>query len=223
MNQAIIYKEWIKTHLYISLTAVVWLGFTAYAILSIERMLTYSGAVYVWLSVLEQNNVLIEAMKYLPPLIALGLGLVQFIPEMQQNRLKLTLHLPMNQTEMILKMLVYGGVVLAVFYAVQIVTLWIYLDSVIASELVAVIFSTASLWYIAGWMIYLLSAWIAIEPTWQRRVFNALIAAGLMRVMYFNAYPCSYSTMMVWIIVWCILLLLFPVYSADRFRRGCQD
>lgn len=223
MNKAILYKEWIKVRLYTIVAFLVWAGFTAYAILNIQRMITFHGAAAVWLTLLEQNGTMVEVLKYLPPLLALGLSLVQFLPEMQEKRLKLTLHLPMNQSEMLLKMLFCGSVMLVLFFLLQVVALEIYLHQVLARELVCSIMKSASVWYLAGVMLYFLASWVILEPTWKRRLFNLLVTAGILRLLYFWGLPGGYSSMWCYFAVWTVLFMGLPVYSMDRFRRGCQD
>lgn len=223
MRKAIIYKEWIKVRLFTPLAVSVLAGFTAYALLRIGRMYAFNGAGSVWLAVLDRNAVLIDNLKYLPALLGLLLGLVQFVPEMQQNRLKLTLHLPFPQSRMLLWMLGCGLALLAVLFIAQAAAIWICLRWLLAPELVARILMTALPWYAAGVLLYLFTAWTAVEPTWRRRLFDALVAAGVMRLLFMSDYPRTYDTLLPWIALLAVCALFFPIYSADRFRRGCQD
>lgn len=184
MNKAIFYKERIKIRRFYPLATAVLAGFTAYALLRIGRMYAFNGAASVWLAVLDRGDVLVDPLKYLPALVGAGLGLAQFLPEITQKRLKLTLHLPDSRRAMMLGMLGYGLVLLTMLFAVQLLAIGLYLRHLMAPELVHAVVSTTLPWYAAGFAGYLFAAWICIEPTWRQRLFDALIAAGVMRLLF---------------------------------------
>ena len=151
MNKAIFYKERIKIRRFYPLATAVLAGFTAYALLRIGRMYAFNGAASVWLAV---------PLKYLPALVGAGLGLAQFLPEITQKRLKLTLHLPDSRRAMMLGMLGYGLVLLTMLFAVQLLAIGLYLRHLMAPELVHAVVSTTLPWYAAGFAGYLFAAWI---------------------------------------------------------------
>ena len=169
MNKAIFYKERIKIRRFYPLAIAVLAGFTAYALLRIGRMYAFNGAASVWLAVLNRGDVLVDPLKYLPALVGAGLGLAQFLPEITQKRLKLTLHLPDSRRAMMLGMLGYGLVLLTMLFAVQLLAIGLYLRHLMAPELVHAVVSTTLPWYAAGFAGYLFAAWICIEPTWRQR------------------------------------------------------
>ena len=104
MIKAIFYKEWIKMRCFYPLSALFLFGATAYALLRVQRVITFKGAAHVWEVMLEKEVVFIDILQYLPALLGVLLAVVQFVPEMAQKRLKLTLHLPFPQWKMILLM-----------------------------------------------------------------------------------------------------------------------
>ena len=132
MNKAIFYKERIKIRRFYPLATAVLAGFTAYALLRIGRMYAFNGAASVWLAVLDRGDVLVDPLKYLPALVGAGLGLAQFLPEITQKRLKITLHLPDSRRAMMLGMLGYGLVLLTVLFAVQLLAIGLYLRHLMA-------------------------------------------------------------------------------------------
>ena len=160
MNKAIFYKERIKIRRFYPLATAVLAGFTAYALLRIGRMYAFNGAASVWLAVLDRGDVLVDPLKYLPALVGAGLGLAQFLPEIIQKRLKLTLHLPDSHRAMMLGMLGYGLVLLTMLFAVQLLAIGLYLRHLMAPELVHAVVSTTLPWYAAGFAGYLFAAWI---------------------------------------------------------------
>lgn len=223
MTKALIYKEWIKMRYFYPLCAVALLGFTAYALLRIERVITFRGVSHVWEMLLQKETVFIEILQYLPLLSGVALALVQFVPEMARKRLKLTLHLPYPQQRTILLMAGLGLGALVALFAVQAVVLGAYLHTLLAPELVARILLTTLPWYLAGPVFYLLTAWVCLEPTWRRRVANVLIAAGVCRIFFLSEVPQAYDGMLPWLVGFLLCALFFPLVSVYRFRQGCQD
>lgn len=223
MIKAIFYKEWIKMRWFCLVAALFLAGFTAYALLRVQRVITFKGAAHIWEVMLEKEVVFIDILQYLPVLLGVLLALVQFIPEMTHKRLKLTLHLPFPQRKMILLMMSVGLAALAVLSAVQAFVLWCYFHTLLAPELVSRILLTSLPWYLAGLALYPLAAWVCLEPTWRRRVADILVAVGVCRLFFLSETPQAYDGMLPWLLVLLLCVLFFPLLSVYRFKQGCQD
>lgn len=223
MIKAIFYKEWIKMRWFCLVAALFLTGFTAYALLRVQRVITFKGAAHIWEVMLEKEVVFIDILQYLPVLLGVLLALVQFIPEMTHKRLKLTLHLPFPQRKMILLMMGVGLAALAVLSAVQAFVLWCYFHTLLAPELVSRILLTSLPWYLAGLALYPLAAWVCLEPTWRRRVADILVAVGVCRLFFLSETPQAYDGMLPWLLALLLCVLFFPLLSVYRFKQGCQD
>ncbi len=223
MEKALCYKEWIKTRYYYLLAILVSWGMTGYCILKINRAISLNGAPHLWEVMLSKDVVFIDLLTYMPVLTGILLAWVQFVPEMQQNRLKLTLHLPMSQYKTISIMLSFGIVLLLAGFASDILLLWFYLQKVFASELTARILLTALPWFTAGFAGYLLTAWVCLEPTWKCRILNIFISAAILRIFFLSSIPESYNRFLPILIIYTMLTLSFSLLSVSRFRAGKQD
>ena len=223
MIKAIFYKEWIKMRWFCLVAALFLAGFTAYALLRVQRVITFKGAAHIWEVMLEKEVVFVDILQYLPVLLGVLLALVQFIPEMTHKRLKLTLHLPFPQRKMILLMMGVGLAALAVLSAVQAFVLWCYFHTLLAPELVSRILLTSLPWYLAGLALYPLAAWVCLEPTWRRRVADILVAVGVCRRFFLSETPQAYDGMLPWLLALLLCVLFFPLLSVYRFKQGCQD
>ena len=223
MIKAIFYKEWIKMRWFCLVAALFLAGFTAYALLRVQRVITFKGAAHIWEVMLEKEVVFIDILQYLPVLLGVLLALVQFIPEMTHKRMKLTLHLPFPQRKMILLMMGVGLAALAVLSAVQAFVLWCYFHTLLAPELVSRILLTSLPWYLAGLALYPLAAWVCLEPTWRRRVADILVAVGVCRLFFLSETPQAYDGMLPWLLALLLCVLFFPLLSVYRFKQGCQD
>lgn len=95
-------KEWMKTRRAFIVCLCVALFFTIYALLGINRVTATHGVEHIWLIMLMKDQTFIDAIKYVPLLCGLIIGLAQMMPEMQLYRLKLTLHLPVPVSRLLL-------------------------------------------------------------------------------------------------------------------------
>ena len=71
--------------LLLSAERIVPLRSTAYALLRVQRVITFKGAAHVWEVMLEKEVVFIDILQYLPALLGVLLAVVQFVPEMARN------------------------------------------------------------------------------------------------------------------------------------------
>lgn len=135
MTKAIFLKEWLKTRRVFWVSLLVAVLFAVYAIMCIRRVSTSHGVEHVWLIMLMKDQTFIDAIKYVPALIGIALGVAQMAPEMQQKRLKLTLHLPFPQNRLIATMIGTGLGQLLVIFLLQALIIGIYYRGVVTSEM----------------------------------------------------------------------------------------
>ena len=223
MKKAIFYKEWIKTRRYFPIAFIVSVIFIIYALLGIQRVINFRGVAHLWEILLSRDVVFIETLTYIPLLAGLLLAIVQFVPEMQQKRLKLTLHLPYPQNRMLMLMLIAGLSELTVIYLINYLILYAYLQNILAPELTDRILLTSLPWYIGGITAYSLTSWICLEPTWRRRIIDLLIAVGVVRIFFLSSVPEAYNCFLPWLVVYTAAAMLLPQLSVSRFKEGCQD
>lgn len=202
---------------------VVSSGFTSYALFQIYRITQFKGVGHVWEILLQKDTVFIDLLQYLPLFTGILAGIVQFVPEMQMKRLKLTLHLPYSHLRMILMMLCIGLVMLMSLFILHYLVLSGYLYTILAPELAFRILLTALPWYMAGLVAYLLTAWICLEPTWKGRVTNAVITTATLRLFFLSDIPEAYNPMIPVLLILTVCIVGFPWLSVKRFTAGRQD
>lgn len=223
MEKAIFYKEWIKTRWYFLLSTLLLAAFTGYCLLNVSRIIEFQGAVHLWEVMLERDAIFVDLLTYLPLLAGLLLAVFQFVPEMQQSRLKLTLHLPYPHYRMIAAMLLYGTLMLCIAFLVSLVMIGVCFDAVVARELFAHVILTALPWYVAGLAAYFLAAWVCLEPTWKRRILNMLVGVGVLRIFFLAPAPEAYNRFLPWLALFTLLLSMLSMLSVYRFKTGEQD
>lgn len=223
MIKAIFYKEWIKTRWYWLLALLLSTGFAGYAMLRIARVYSMKGAEHLWIVMIQRDAIFVDLLQFVPLFVGLAFALVQFVPEMHHKSFKLTLHLPIRATRAVAAMLSFGSVLLIVTFALSLMLMWGYLQSVLAPELWRHIILSTLPWYLAGLAAYLLTAWISLEPTWKHRVINGVVALLLLRIYFMSPAPESYNSFLPLLAVVTLSYSLLSMLSLTRFRDGRQD
>lgn len=223
MTKAIFFKELLKTRRVFRLSLILALIFAVYAIICIRRVSTSHGVEHVWLIMLMKDQTFIDAIKYVPLLIGIAMGWAQMAPEMQQKRLKLTLHLPYPQNRMILTMVTAGLLQLLVVFLVQALIIGIYYRGIITSEMTWHVMLTTVPWYLAGFDAYLLTSSICLEGRWRRRIALGLISIGIVSIYFMQPAPQAYTGILWGAAIFTLLLVLFSINSVNRFKEGQID
>lgn len=223
MIKAIFYKEWIKTRWYWLLALLLSTGFAGYAMLRIARVCSLKGAEHLWIVMLQRDAIFVDLLQFVPLFVGLAFALVQFVPEMHHKSFKLTLHLPVRATRAVTAMLSFGSALLTGTFALSLALMWGYLQSILATELWLHILCSTLPWYLAGLAAYLLTAWIALEPTWKHRVLNGVMALLLLRIYFLAPAPEAYNEFLPLLTVATLSYSLLSMLSLTRFRDGRQD
>ena len=223
MNKAIFYKEWIKSRIFLLGLVLVFAGFTGYTMLNLSKIVQFNGGAAVWSALITRDTVLIEALRLLPAIAGALLAVVQFLPEILQKRIKLTLHLPYPQGKIIFMMYLFGLTVLLAVFACQLAATGAVLSKWIVWELNARIIATSLVWYLAGFATYIWVAAICLEPTWKFRVILLIILAALLHLMFLSKVPESYNGFLPWLIVYVFAGQALIYHSIARFKEGMQD
>ena len=223
MNKAIFYKEWIKSRTFLLALVLVFAGATAYTLLNLAKVVQFNGGSAVWTALIQRDTVLIESLKYLPAVAGALLAAVQFLPEILQKRIKLTLHLPYPQGKMLFMMYAYGIAVLLIVFACQAAVTSAVLSKWIVCELNARIMATAAVWYLAGLATYIWVAAICLEPTWKIRIVLIVILAALLDIMFLSKVPESYNSFLPWLALYILAGQALIYHSIARFKEGIQE
>ncbi|MDR0544331.1 MAG: hypothetical protein LBG30_03165 [Odoribacteraceae bacterium] len=223
MIRAICYKEWIKTRRAFLLSAILLAAYVAYALAHTGSLFRVNGAVAAWgTTILKETFLLPSALRWIPLATALVIGLAQFVPELAERRLKLTLHLPLPETRVLSIMLLHGLALLLALHLATTLLLWLVLARYYPAEILLDLGWRALPWFAAALPGYLFAAWACIEPSWIRRVTNALAAAGALSACYLDAPAGSYLTFLPCLALLVAAAFCAPFQAAARFKEGIQ-
>ena len=126
MIKAIFYKEWIKTRRSVFLLSFITLGLIIYTFINTGQIFRINEANGAWGLIIQQDMSLVPAvMKWFLIFAPILIAIDQFVAEITDKRLKLTMHLPVKESKVILSMLLYGftvslGISMVLFLALNI-------------------------------------------------------------------------------------------------------
>lgn len=221
MIKALFYREWLKTRMAAIIAAALMVCGTAYSLVNSFQMLRLHGAAQVWNDMATGNTpILPAAITWLPLLAALLVALAQFVPEMTDSRLKLTLHLPLQPGTALAVLLGYGCTVIVSAYVLSCALLAAGLSAGFPREITAMALAGILPHMLGGLCAYFLAAWICLEKRWRQRTAYTAIAATL--CVPFYAIPAPEAAVTVSLAVLAAVCSLFPYYSMAQFREGAQ-
>lgn len=223
MIKALIFKEWTKTRIAFAISLVIALAASVYAVLMMSRLIELKGAEHMWLIMLLKDNMFVDAVKYIPVFVGIGIAMAQMTPETAHKRLKLTLHLPYPQNKLILLMLATGITELAVIFALQLAILVIYDTTILPPELVKRMVLTTLPWFIGGFTAYLFVTAVCLEGTRYMKTVIALLGIAVVFLFYLQPAPEAFNGILFAAIVFTALLAILSIGSVIRFKEGRQD
>lgn len=218
--KALSYKEWIKTRKVIGILLVLSLSVLAYSFIEVSHSIRLDDAVNVWYGFLFMDNSLPSITELLPAVAGISLALVQFVPEMTNKRLKLTLHLPASESSIVSSMLLYGYLVLVVLFSFSILVYLVGLSSIFSIAITKMLLSKLIPAFVSGLVAYGFTAWICFEPQWKQRVSNLLVAVGSLSVFFVSQQFGVYLHFGFGLLLLLLASFVLPFYSVLRFKHG---
>ena len=216
----LIYKEWLKTRWFASIALLLNLGVLIYIFIALRsNFLSAGGTIY--LSTLMTYKIQFFSLyRYIPLGIALLIGLSQFVPEITDKRIKLALHLPLHNLQIIYIMVVYGFVLLFLTMIPGLLIFTGLISVYLPAEITIPVLQTMSPWLLGGFCAYFLIATIALEPAWKFRFLYILISYKVLTLFFMYL---SIGNAVSLLPVLCLITGLSgiaPVYTSYRFNKG---
>lgn len=220
MFKSIIYKEWIKTRWVVIISFLAVFITLIYIQLEVRHYIELMTAFSNWLYIVQRKMLYYEIFKYFPLIIGVVISILQFVPEMSKNRMRLSYHLPISEKKLLLSMTSIGFSLLIINLAIIVGGLvgisYIYYPT----EIVQSMLFTISPWLLGGIAIYFLTSTIILEPSWKYRIILIIIAFAFLKLLFmesgYNEYQFSIWKYVL-IVVFFPLMVLFP---GHRFRKG---
>ena len=191
---AIFFKEYTKTRLAMlallaaGVCAVCWIG------LGINRLFLLDHPEIVWYHSMDLNQIPYKAFTFVPSLSAVAFCLCQFLPEIRDERMRISLHLPCPLWLLMLAHIGYGFAFLLGLYLVEVGGILLILVHHYPHEAVEMAFWTILPWCMAGAYTYLCCAWVMLEPKKTAKLLGVLLGMGVCTPLLMHWTPGTFRT-----------------------------
>jgi len=220
MYSALLYKEWLKIRwayfgmMLLSSLAIIYIA------LNLAYYTEFMTAQGFWGNVILLGFPFYSEIQYIPLLTGIVIAVVQFSPEMNLSRLKLTLHLPVEENTLLLQMISIGFVILVLLFALIALLLWIIVGIYLPVEVVITVLNATFPWLMVGVASYFLTTAIIVEPVWTRRLILTPFALGFLDLFFIAENP--HMQLNLFLILFALLTSTLILFSGYHFKRGIK-
>jgi hypothetical protein len=191
-----------------------------YIFLNVSHGIELNGSVAFWSFVIYKKYMFTADITYLPFIIGVVIALVQFYPEINSGRLKLTLHLPMKENKILLQTVLIGGGLILFLTAFNLLLIGVFSASYFPVEVAKNTLLTLIPAYLAGLIAYFAVSAIMVEPIWSRRIPMIIFFAGFVSVLFgFGDYT---STLLLFYLITGSFAVVTIILSGFYFKRGIK-
>jgi hypothetical protein len=220
MLKSIIYKEWIKTRWFLLILTLIGLLAVGNIFLKVQHNIVFNEAHKYWYLILFQGQLFYKSLKFIPLAIGLLIALAQYIPEITDKRVKLTFHLPIDENNILLLMLAYGGMALLLSFGLMFGVFVTLSQHFLPIEIVRATIISILPYFLAGFAAYFLFAMVTMEAIWKYRIAYFLAASAFILFYFEPSIGGGYAMMNGKLILLTALISLSLTFSAYRFRKG---
>jgi len=220
MVKALLFKEWLKVQWAVTIMLAVFILIDVKIALNVAYGIRFYEANVYWNEVIIRGYLFYADIMYVPLLAGIVIAFTQFFPEINESRLKLTLHLPVAENSIFLYMVLFGTIILSAIFIVAIIILSFISLYFFPVQVLNSMFLTSSIWFLAGLAGYWAAAAIFIEPIWLKRIILIIISFGFvdsyLQGSNFNQYQYSWY----WFLLLSLCMSTALIYTGHRFRKG---
>ncbi|MBQ3058859.1 MAG: hypothetical protein IJD16_00880 [Desulfovibrio sp.] len=215
----IFFKECIKTRLCMLVLTLISLTYMAWIWLGVHRLFLLDHPEIVWYRVMDLGQIPYGALAVLPVVCACIFCCCQFLPEMRDERLRISLHLPCGMAQLMLAHFFFGLLFLALLYLLDGLLLTLMLQRHFPQEAVHTAHLTSLPWFLAGFFAYLCTAYAILEPQRRSRLVGVLLGLGLCAPLLLTTAPGALAPALPWFALLLPLLLAGLLLPSMNFRH----
>lgn len=216
---SIFYKEFFKTRL----GMVLLLGgnalFMGWLWLDIRRLFLLDHPEIVWYRVMDLGQIPYMPLTFLPAICGCIFCCFQFLPEMRDERLRISLHLPCAMPVLILSHLLYGLTFLSLLFALNALALILISHAYFPPDAVLLALQTTAPWFLAGLYAYLCMTCCLLEPRPRARLLGLLLGGGLCAPLLIRTAPGSLAPCLPAFLLLMPLLVIGLLLPALHYRH----
>ncbi len=222
MFKALAYKEWLKVRWAYAISFLIGLIVLLVINLNMRAIVEFNNANTIWNYIVFKGYMFFSQLEYIPILVALILGFAQFLPEVQNLRLKLSLHLPLKENSTLLFMLTYGFLLLLSQYIIFAILLTLISVKFFPSEITVAMLITVVPWFLAGMATYFVVSVTLVEQLWLRRIIIAIFGFGFIDILMSGDSYGQYLYVIPHYVIFTLLLGYLIILAGFRFKRGVR-
>ena len=215
----VFFKECIKTRLCMLALSVFSLAYMAWIWLGVHRLFLLDHPEIVWYRVMDLGQIPYAALAALPVTCACVFCCCQFLPEIRDERLRISLHLPCGMALLMLAHFLFGLLFLALLYLLDGLLLTLILQRHFPQEAVHMAQLTSLPWFLAGFFAYLCTAHTLLEPQHRSRLMGLLLGLGLCTPLLVKTTPGALAPALPWFALLLPLLLAGLLLPCMNFRH----
>lgn len=219
MLRALIYKEWIKLRWPVLVFGLLAAASIIDWAITLRYHATAKDAVDLWSSVIVKQRVLYTRHLDFALVCGLLMGAFQWFPETRKRRLRLLLHLPVNEMVSIPVVVATGLGLVLTLVTVHTLAIALVYGYWFPQEVVNSLFTAFAPRILAGVSLYCGAAMVLMETSWVRRVTGALLVFGFCKMLCEVGAPGLYAEAIfrygavTFLLPW---MLFLPVMRAKR-------
>ena len=147
----------------------------------------------------------------------------QFYTEIQDYKLKLTLHLPLKENSSLLFMIGFGFTLLLILFSFLSLILIVGSSVVFPAEIIKAMFLTIYPWLLAGFTVYFVVANLFIEPLWiTRRALLLIVGTEFISLLLISKGYAAYIYILIPLTFITFIFGYIILLSGFRFKRGAK-
>ena len=191
-----------------------------YIFLKVHHDVKFNDPNNYWYVILFMKVKYFSILKFLPIVIGLAISVAQYFPETVDKRIKLSFHLPINENKILLIMMLFGTAILLTCYALLTSIFYVLSAVYFPSDIILPALVTITPWYLAGFAIYYLVAFIILEPMWKYRFLYTIFAVSIFPVFLESAIAGGTAPVNLFLVIIVVGLSISLLFSGYRFRKG---
>lgn len=222
MYKALAYKEWLKIRWWAIGSLILELLLLIYIFTNLRAVIEYNSAEMIWSSIVYKSYMFFQSLKYLPFVIGIFISVAQYLPEVLDLKLKLTMHLPLEENRVLLFLNLFGTTTLFILFLPLVIVLVIGSSIVFPNEITYAMLLSIIPWFLAGFLSYFFVSAIMIEPAWGRRLVIAIIGYFLINEFLVDVILGGFIKIIVFLTLFTLLYNYAHMLSGLRFKRGSK-
>ncbi len=220
MFKAMMFKEWLKIRWTLAVMFLISLAVLANIWVNLVHALRFTDPGNFWSMIIFRKYVFYQLLQFVPALSGLAVAIAQFLPEIHQHRLKLTLRLPLAENRIIFQMTMVGFISLFALFLGNLSFLLLMAAMYFPREIVISVLFTSAPWFMAGITAYFAICAILIEPLWSRRIILSILFYGFLQIFFQPAGLYAYNRVIPLFLALTLVVGLSVYYTVHRYQKG---